>query len=79
VRFRRERGWRANSETFGALLIDSRVERAVNMLRSRLFDRVTIGEVSRRAGFMDASHFARACRKRFGAAPHDLRKSRDNR
>jgi AraC-like DNA-binding protein len=69
----------AHGETFGALLIDSRVERAVNMLRSRLFDRVTIGEVSRRAGFVDSSHFARACRKRLGAAPHELRKSRDNR
>jgi AraC family transcriptional activator of tynA and feaB len=68
-----------HGETFGTLLIDSRVERAVNMLRSRLFDRVTIGEVSRRAGFVDPSHFARACRKRFGATPHELRKSRANR
>jgi AraC family transcriptional activator of tynA and feaB len=67
---------RAHGETFGALLIDSRLKHATSMLTSRFFHRVTIAELGRRAGFADASHFARAYRKRFGMTPHELRRSR---
>ena len=47
----------ACGETFGAMLIQARVDLAVRMLRSPLFDRVTTAEIGRRAGFSDASHF----------------------
>jgi AraC-like DNA-binding protein len=66
----------AHGETFGAQLIDARVERAIGMLRSRAFDRVTTAEIGRRAGFSDASHFARATRKRLGLTPVAVRRAR---
>ena len=42
-------------DTFGAMLIHARVDLAVRMLQSPLFDRVTTAEIGRRAGFSDAS------------------------
>jgi AraC family transcriptional activator of tynA and feaB len=63
-------------ETFGAMLIQARVDLAVRMLQSPLFDRVTTAEVGRRAGFSDASHFVKALRRRTGQTPLQMRRAR---
>jgi len=56
-------------ETFGMMLIQARVDLAMRMLQSPLFDRVTTAEIGRRAGFSDASHFVKALRRRTGQTP----------
>lgn len=66
----------ACGDTFGAMLIQSRVDLAVRMLHSPLFDRVTTAEVGRRAGFSDASHFVKALRRRTGRTPLQMRRAR---
>ena len=68
----------AHGETFGKKLIDARLDKASRMLQSRSFDRVTAAEIGKRAGFLDASHFARVCRARFGRTPSSLRRNRDS-
>ena len=66
----------ASGDTFGAMLIQSRVDLAVRMLQSPLFDRVTTAEIGRRAGFSDASHFVKALRRRTGQTPLQMRRAR---
>jgi AraC family transcriptional activator of tynA and feaB len=68
----------AHGETFGRKLIDARLDRAFRMLQSRSFERVTTAEIGKRAGFLDPSHFARACRARFGRTPRSLRSTRES-
>ena len=63
-------------DTFGAMLIQARVDLAARMLQSPLFDRVTTAEVGRRAGFSDASHFVKALRRRTGQTPLQMRHAR---
>ena len=65
----------ASRETFGTMLIQSRVDLAVRMLQSPLFDRVTTAEIGRRAGFSDASHFVKAVRRRTGQTPLQMRRA----
>ena len=65
----------ASGETFGAMLIQARVDLAVRMLQSPLFDRVTTAEIGRRAGFSDASHFVKALRRRTGQTPLHMRQT----
>lgn len=59
----------ASNETFGRLLLDARVERASGMLRSPSLRRLTIGEIGRRCGFADASHFSRVIGRHTGLTP----------
>ena len=66
----------ACGETFGSMLIQARVDLAVRMLQSPLFDRVTTAEIGRRAGFADASHFVKALRTRTGETPLRMRRAR---
>lgn len=66
----------ACGETFGSMLIHARVDLAVRMLHSALFDRVTTAEVGRRAGFSDASHFVKVLRRHTGYTPLLLRRTR---
>jgi AraC-like DNA-binding protein len=66
----------ACGETFGAMLIQARVDVAARMLQSPLFDRVTTGEIGRRAGFSDASHFTKVLRRHTGQTPLQMRRSR---
>jgi AraC-like DNA-binding protein len=66
----------ACGETFGAMLIEARVDLAARMLQSPLFDRLTTGEIGRRAGFSDASHFSKALRRCTGQTPLQLRRAR---
>ena len=68
----------ACGETFGAMLIQARVDVAMRMLRSPLFDRVTTAEIGRRAGFSDASHFSRVLRRRTGHTPLAMRRGMGN-
>ena len=63
-------------ETFGETLIQARVDLAVRMLQSPLFDRVTTAEIGRRAGFSDASHFVKVLRRRTGQTPFQMRRAR---
>jgi len=65
----------ACGDTFGAMLIQARVDLAVRMLQSPLFDRVTTAEIGRRAGFSDASHFVKALRRRTGQTPLQMRRA----
>jgi AraC-like DNA-binding protein len=65
----------ACGETFGAMLIQARVDLAVRMLQSPLFDRVTTAEIGRRAGFSDASHFVKVLRNRTGQTPVQMRRA----
>jgi AraC-like DNA-binding protein len=65
------------SATFGATLMASRIELATRMLQSPLFRRLSTAEIGRRAGFLDASHFSRAFRKRVGRSPSQVRENRN--
>lgn len=62
-----------DGQTFGGLLIGARVDCALRMLRSPSFNRLTVAEIGRRAGFSDASHFSRAVRRRCGQTPNEIR------
>jgi AraC-like DNA-binding protein len=66
----------ACGETFGSMLIQARVDLAVRMLESPLFDRVTTAEIGRRAGFSDASHFVKVLRRHTGNTPLLVRRTR---
>jgi AraC family transcriptional activator of tynA and feaB len=66
----------ACGEAFGSMLIRARVDLAVRMLQSPLFDRVTTAEVGRRAGFSDASHFVKVLRRHTGHTPLRLRRTK---
>jgi AraC-like DNA-binding protein len=62
-------------KSFGALLIDARADVGIRMLGSSLLRRLTVAEIGRRAGFIDASHFARVVRRRTGRTPLQLRQA----
>lgn len=66
----------AAGETFGGAVMAARIAAAVRMLESPLFRRLTTGEIGRRAGFSDPSHFVRVFRARVGQTPLQLRQSR---
>jgi transcriptional regulator GlxA family with amidase domain len=66
----------ANAGTsFGAALMELRLERARQLLDDRRLARVGISELAWRCGFSEPSHFARRFRARFGAAPDAYRKA----
>ncbi|MEX3949085.1 AraC family transcriptional regulator [Paraburkholderia sp. EG287B] len=60
-------------QTFADQLLDARMNCALRMLESKIFARITVGEIGRRAGFADASHFTRVVRRRMGVTPQQLR------
>jgi AraC-like DNA-binding protein len=64
-------------ETFGNTLTQMRCGYGLRMLESPLFRRVGIGEIARRAGFNDASHFSRVVRSRTGLTPSQIRRGED--
>jgi len=64
-----------SSLTFAPLLLDARVAAALAMLVSPSFNRLTITEIGRRAGFKSGSHFARVIRNRTGRTPLQLRRA----
>jgi AraC-like DNA-binding protein len=65
----------AANATFGDKLIETRARVALQMLTSRLFRRLTIAEIGRRAGFQSGSHFARVMRNQTGRTPLQLRRA----
>ncbi len=65
-----------NGETFGAFLMELRLERAAAMLADARLDGLQIGEVAYNCGFAEQSHFARRFRGRFGVSPRRFRQSR---
>jgi AraC-like DNA-binding protein len=68
----------ACGQAFATMLIAARVDLAIRMLESPLFNRVTTAEIGKRAGFPDASHFVRVVRKRTGRTPLQVRRSGRN-
>lgn len=70
------RGLARFGETFGGALMTARTNLALRMLESPLFRRLTTAEIGRRAGFVDASHFARVFRLYFGATPAQIRRGK---
>lgn len=61
--------------SFGAVLIETRLNRAKALLEDRRFSRISISDIAWRCGFSNPSHFARRFRQRFGIAPALLRKT----
>jgi AraC-like DNA-binding protein len=59
--------------TFGSQLLDARISLALQMLTSPSFAHLTTNEVARQAGFLSASHFVDAVRKRPSRTPLELR------
>jgi AraC family transcriptional regulator, positive regulator of tynA and feaB len=59
--------------SFGATLMELRLNRARELLDDRRLVRVGIAEIAWRCGFREPSHFARRFRARYGAAPGDYR------
>jgi AraC family transcriptional activator of tynA and feaB len=62
--------------SFAQALMARRVAVAQRLLADARFDRLSIAEIGRRVGLLDASHFVRACRQRLGATPGALRRRR---
>jgi AraC-like DNA-binding protein len=63
-----------SGETFGGMLMAARVGSAMRMLESPIFNRLTAGEIGRRAGFSDPSHFVRTMRAHVGRTPSQIRR-----
>ncbi len=66
-----------DGHTFTGLLMVARVNVAIRMLESPLMDGLTTAEIGRRAGFVDASHFARVIGARTGRTPRQMRLHRE--
>jgi len=61
--------------SFGATLMEMRLDRAKQLLDDRRLARLGISEIAWRCGFREPSHFARRFRARYGAAPDAYRKT----
>ncbi|GKS84001.1 helix-turn-helix domain-containing protein [Acidovorax sp. SUPP1855] len=59
----------AGGSTFALLLMRERMAVAQRMLHAPSHRHLTVAEIGRRAGFLDTSHFARACRQWCGRTP----------
>jgi AraC-like DNA-binding protein len=60
--------------SFGAALMELRLEQAKRLLDDRRLARIGIAELAWRCGFREPSHFARRFRARYGGAPGAYRK-----
>lgn len=63
--------------SFGQALMAQRADAALRMLRSETFDILPVADIARRAGFIDASHFNRVCKRYLGDSPGNIRKKRE--
>lgn len=63
-------------QTFAGQLMACRMAAARRLLDDARFDRLTVGEVGRRVGLLDPSHFVRAFRRAAGVTPAALRRQR---
>lgn len=66
----------AGGQTFAQQLMACRMAVAQRLLADARFDRLTVAEIGRRVGLLDASHFVRTCRSRLGATPAQIRRRR---
>ncbi|CAN5480465.1 hypothetical protein BH10PSE18_BH10PSE18_40860 [soil metagenome] len=66
----------ASGQPFAQQLMACRMAVARRLLADARFDRLTVAEIGRRVGLLDASHFVRACRRRLGATPGQIRRGR---
>jgi len=55
--------------TFAHGLMSCRIDAARRLLADRRYSRLTVGEIGRRVGLLDPSHFVRLFRQRTGATP----------
>ena len=62
--------------TFAQQLMACRVEVARRLLADGRFDHLTVAEIGRRVGLLDASHFVRIYRQRTGLTPAAWRRAR---
>jgi AraC family transcriptional regulator, positive regulator of tynA and feaB len=61
-------------QTFATLLAQCRIDSARRLLADPRFDRLTLAEIGRRVGLLDASHFVRVFRRHTGGTPGALRR-----
>ncbi len=66
---------RRTGKTFTHHLLETRLQKAVALLRDPHWHERRIADVAAEAGFGDLSHFSRAFRRRFGATPSQTRKA----
>jgi AraC-like DNA-binding protein len=62
-------------KSFTHHLLEKRLERAATLLRDPRWYNRRIADIAGEAGFTDLSYFSRAFRRRFGAAPSDVREA----
>jgi AraC-like DNA-binding protein len=62
----------AQPASFAQTVLEQRLQRAAQLLSAGAS--ISVGDAADRAGFGDASYFARAFRRRFGCAPRDWRR-----
>jgi transcriptional regulator GlxA family with amidase domain len=53
-----------------------RIDTARRLLGESRFDRLTVAEIGRRVGLLDASHFVRLYRRSTGLTPAAVRRAR---
>jgi len=63
-------------QTFAQRLMACRMDAAHRLLADARFDRLTVGEIGRRVGLLDPSHFVRAFRRATGRTPGAVRRQR---
>jgi AraC-like DNA-binding protein len=63
----------AAGTTFGATLLEIRLNNAAALLTNPCYTGYSIGDVAFQCGFADASHFARRYKLKFGVAPAEYR------
>ena len=66
----------AGGQTFAQQLMACRMDAARRLLADARFDRLAVGEIGRRVGLLDPSHFVRAFRRAAGVTPGALRRQR---
>lgn len=66
----------AGGQTFARRLMQCRMDAARRLLADPRFDRLAVGEIGRRVGLLDASHFVRTFRRATGCTPGALRRQR---
>lgn len=67
------RAFASENRTFAGTLMAMRIAEGSRMLADPRFARVTIGEIARRCGFIDPSHFTRQIRRAHGVSAKALR------